>query len=308
MTIQEYAKLYQTETDKQLIQSSATGWMDKNSTLVKYDGGNEVKIPYIEVDGYKDYDRANGYPAGSATFKYETHKFEMDRGISFNLDAQDVNETNFGATTANLIKEFNDSQSIPEKDAYRLAKIFSLIPSANKSTTELTEANVLSKLKEDIAKANALGVDPSKLVIQLTWNVYYLLTMSDKIYRSLNTKEVSVNDNIKLNFKSLDDSLLVPTASERMRTEYTFWTGKADKDGTEGKSGFTAKESAGQINYMVIPSNGPIAVTKCDSFKIIDPATNQNADAWKVNSRIYHTLIMTTRKAKACFANYVVAV
>ena len=305
MTIQEYAKLYQSETDKQLVQGSATSWMDKNATLVKYNGGNEVKIPYIEVNGYKDYDRANGYPKGSSSLKYSTHEFDMDRGISFRLDSQDVYETNFGATTANLIKEFNDTQAIPEKDAYRLSKIFSKIPEDNKDTTALTESNTFKTLNGIMNKVCGMGVDKSNLVVQITWEAYNLLTMSDKIFRMLNTKEVTV-DGIKISFKSIDDAIIIPTASSRMKSEYDFWTGDADKDGAEGKAGFEAKSTAKQINFMVMPSNAPIGVTKCDKYNIATPehAALTNYDGYIVNSRVYHTLILTDRKAKACFANY----
>ena len=304
MTIQEYAKVYQTETDKQLIQASATGWMDKNSTLVKYNGGNEVKVPYITVNGYKDYDRANGYKSGASTFNYETHQFDMDRGIKFVLDSQDVDETNFGATTANLLKEFNDTEAIPEKDAYRLSKVFSNVPADNKDTATLTEANILSKVKELISRACSKGIEPGNLVLQITWEAYNTLTMSDKIFRMLNTKEMSVADGIKLNFKTLDETIIIPTASSRMKTEYDFWTGDTSADGEADKNGFSPKSTACQINFMVIPANAPIAITKCDKFKIIDPASNQNADAWIVASRVYHTLIMTNRKAQGCYVNY----
>ena len=305
MTIQEYAKQYQTETDKQLVQKSTTSWMDMNATMVKYSGGNEVKIPYIEVNGYKDYDRVAGYPKGSATFKYETHTFDMDRGISFRLDAQDVDETNFGATTANLLKEFNATQSIPEKDAYRLSKVFSQIPGENKDTTELTEANSLTVINGIVNKVCGMGVDKSNVVIQITWEAYNLLSMNDKLFRMLNTREASV-DGIKLTFKTIDDAIIIPTASSRMKTEYDFWTGDASKDGAENKSGFDPKANAGQINFMVMPANAPIGVTKCDKFNIATPehANVTNYDGYIVNSRVYHTLILTARKAKACFANY----
>ena len=40
----EYSKIFQPALDKQIVQESTTGWMEVNSKLVQYNGGNEVKL------------------------------------------------------------------------------------------------------------------------------------------------------------------------------------------------------------------------------------------------------------------------
>jgi len=41
----EYAKIFMQELDKQVVAQATSGWMEANAGLVKYNGGDEVKIP-----------------------------------------------------------------------------------------------------------------------------------------------------------------------------------------------------------------------------------------------------------------------
>ena len=59
------AAVIQSELDKAAVEQATSGWMEVNSNLVKYNGGSEVKIPELSMDGLADYDRQNGFVAGS---------------------------------------------------------------------------------------------------------------------------------------------------------------------------------------------------------------------------------------------------
>lgn len=80
--------LFQRTLDKLAVQEAVTGWMDANSGQVIYNGGKEVKIPKLSVQGLADYDRDNGYVMGGATMAYETLTMTQDRGRKFQLCAQ----------------------------------------------------------------------------------------------------------------------------------------------------------------------------------------------------------------------------
>ena len=41
----EYAKVFQQELDKQVIEGCTSGWMEENASQVIYNGGNEIKMP-----------------------------------------------------------------------------------------------------------------------------------------------------------------------------------------------------------------------------------------------------------------------
>lgn len=98
----EYAQILQTKLDQKMVETSTSGWMEANAGQVIYNGGREVKVPVMELTGLKDYDRDNGYPDGSVTLSYQTLTMGMDRGTSFQLDAMDVNESNFIASATTV--------------------------------------------------------------------------------------------------------------------------------------------------------------------------------------------------------------
>ena len=58
----EFARITQTELDRQVEVEATSGWMELNSSRVRYNGGNEVKIPILDMDGMGDYDRADKNP------------------------------------------------------------------------------------------------------------------------------------------------------------------------------------------------------------------------------------------------------
>ena len=100
-----YAQILQNALDKQMVHESLTGWMDANAGQVKYNGGKEVKIPQLSMDGLANYDRQadSGYTKGSIKYEYKTYTMTQDRGRKFQIDSQDVDETNF-VLTATTIK------------------------------------------------------------------------------------------------------------------------------------------------------------------------------------------------------------
>lgn len=118
----EYAKLFQDTLDTEAVRESCTGWMDVNAGSVQYNGGNEVKIPKMSVQGLGDYDRDSGYATGAITMSWETHTMTQDRARKFQIDEMDVDETNFILTAATVMGEFQRQAVIPEIDASPMLK------------------------------------------------------------------------------------------------------------------------------------------------------------------------------------------
>lgn len=120
----EYSKIFQEKLDNQIIEGATSGWMEQNSGQVKYTGGNEIKIPTITTQGLGDYDRDEGFVQGSIALSYQTMKLGQDRGRTFQLDANDVDETNFIASAGNIMGVFQKEHVIPKIDSYRIAYEF----------------------------------------------------------------------------------------------------------------------------------------------------------------------------------------
>ena len=119
----EKAKIYQSELDRQMVAEAVTGWMEANAGMVVYNGGSEVKIPKITMDGLGSYSRTDGYPAGSVTLAYETMTMTQDRAQSVNLDAMDCSESNIDSLAGKVMGDFQRVHVAPEIDSYRLSAL-----------------------------------------------------------------------------------------------------------------------------------------------------------------------------------------
>ncbi|MEK7001238.1 hypothetical protein AAAK78_20325, partial [Clostridioides difficile] len=158
----QYVTLFQQELDMQVTVGSTTGWMEKNAGQVIYNGGRELKVPKVTMDGLGDYDRSKGYTQGAVTLEYETMKMEMDRGRTFMLDSMDVNESNFVINASSVMGLFQKQHVIPEIDAYRYSKIFSETAKVDervKYSYEATVTTILSELKNQLASIQDLSGD-----------------------------------------------------------------------------------------------------------------------------------------------------
>jgi len=296
----EYAKIFMQELDKQVVAQATSGWMEANAGLVKYNGGNEVKIPIIDMDALGDYDRTNGFVDGSVNLTYETKTMTQDRGRTFMLDRMDVDETNFVATAANVMGEFQRVHVIPEIDAYRYSSIATQAIEKNAAVGGYTpsESDILKKLKEDIyAIYDVAGEIP--LVITMNMQVAAILENSTELNKMLSVIDFTQGD-VKTSVKAIDNNPIIKVPSLRMKTKYVFYDGK-----TAGQEagGFTPAEDAKNINWIICPRTAPIAVSKTDNIRIFTPEQNQKADAWKIDYRKYHDLWIKENQFKAIRVN-----
>lgn len=296
------AAIIQSELDKAAVEQATSGWMEVNEKLVKYNGGSEVKIPSIDMDGLADYDRKNGFTEGSVDFKYQTKTMTQDRGRSFSFDENDVDETNFALTAATVMGEFQRTKVVPEIDAYRYSAIAASCITKGRASGGYTpeEKTILQKLYYDIATVQDVVGETIPLVITIDRMTAAILSMSEKLSKKLDITDFKQGD-VTLKVRSLDGIYpLIPVGSERMKTEYLFKDGK-----TTGQEvgGFAPTKDSRSINWIITPRTAPIAVSKTDKMRIFDPETNQKARAWAMDYRKFHDLWITDQKIALCFVN-----
>lgn len=301
MNLIETATVIQTTLDKAAVAKATTGWMEVNSELVKYNGGAEVKIPSLDMDGMADYDRKSGFVEGDVEFKYQTRTMTQDRGRSFSFDENDVNETNFGLTASTVMAEFQDKKVVPEIDAYRYSRIATACIAKKKASGgyEAEESTVLQKLYYDLAAVREIVGDSTPLIITISMRVSAILAMSEKLSKRLDVTDFEQGA-VTLKVRTLDGIPLIPVGADRLKTEYLFRDGKTT--GQES-GGFEPTETSKSINWMITPRKAPIAVSKTDKMRIFDPETNQKARAWAMDYRKFHDLWIPDRKVDECFVN-----
>ena len=289
----EKAKIFQSALDEQLIQEMTTGWMEANAGMVKYNGGNEVKIPKMVLGGLGDYNRSTGYNDGAVTLTFETHAFDMDRSKKFRLDRMDVDESNFVANASAVMGEFQRTKVAPEVDAYRYSKIFKLANASLKTGAYTpVDGTVLGKLKNDIAAVQDFVGEMTPLVICMSFEAANVLDQADKIEKKLSVDSFSAG-NVNLKVRTLDGIPIIRVSSDRFKTDYTF-----------GSTGYAATATAMRINWVIIAKTAPIGVVKTDVPKIIEPSVNQSADAWDIAMRKYHALWIPENKLSSVWVSY----
>ena len=285
MNTMQYASVFMTELDKQLVEKSTTGWMEDNAKQVQYNGGAEVKIPKMTMSGLGDYDRNSGFAQGAVAVTYETRTLTQDRGRTFQLDAMDVDETNFAATAGNVMREFQSTKVIPEIDAYRYSKIYELAEAAGKANTYTPAANsIFETLMNDTTAVRDMAGECEEIVIAMSAKVAGMLDLAKGGTNVLQSGYFE-QGKAEIKVKEIDGCPIIRVPSVRFKTAYTFMDGA---ENTEG--GFAAAEDAKDINWIVMVKNAPVAISKTDVTRIFDPMTNQNANAWKIDYRKYHDL------------------
>ena len=295
------ATLFQNKLDKVAVQEAVTGWMDANAGQVIYNGGAEVKIPKMSVQGLGDYDRDSGYQQGGVTLEYETRKMTQDRGRKFQLDPLDVNENNFVTTAAAVMGEFQRMHVVPEIDAYRLSKIATEAITAKKAgmvtygyTPGTEQTSALRKLKEGIKAVRNMGYN-TPLIVHATPD--FIMELELELAGKITAVTFS-QGGINTQVPSVDGVPLISTPSNRMYTAIKINDGKT---GGQEQGGYKKGDTAKDINFMILPRTTPIAITKQDIMRIFDPTVNQKLNAWQMDYRRFHDLWVLDNKIDSVY-------
>lgn len=213
----------------------------------------------------------------------------MDRGRQFTFDENVVTESNFLVTAPVVMGEFQRKKVVPEMDAYRYSTIASAAIAKGKVGSAYTpsEADILQRLYYDIAEVQDVVGDSVPLIITMAARVAAILSMSEKLRRTLDVVDFKKGD-VNLRVKALDGQHpIISVASGLMKSAYEFWDGK-----TEGqkKGGFVAAAGAVDVNWIICAREAPLAVSRTDKVRIFDPETYQKKRAWATDYRRFHDL------------------
>lgn len=283
----EKVALIQKTLDQAMVAGAVTGFMEGNVGSLIYNGGNEVKIPRIDMDGLVDYDRQNGFTEGDVTLAYQTMTLTQDRGRGFTIDPNDVDESGVLDLMSRLAGEFQRTKVIPEVDAYRISKIVGLAGAARRTVYAPAAASVYKTLLGDIdAVREAVGGD-EPLVVLLSGTVSTMLNTSTEISKRLDVTDFARGE-ISSRVKSLDGVPLLIAPTARMNSRVTL--------ATTGKGGFSKPTGAQAVNWIILPRSAPIAVSKTDNMRLFDPQTYQKAHAWHMDYRKFHDIWIPINK------------
>ena len=288
-TITKYLPLL----DQVYAVASVSSILDTPNALVRETAdAKTVLIAQTSMSGLGDYSRADGFVAGDLTLTWKPYTFEYDRGRTFQIDAMDDMET-MGLAFGSLAGEFVRVKVTPEIDAIRFAKY-----ATNAGTTvaaTLTNKTTVSAIATAEVDMEEKEVTLANCVLFMTPTVYgYVKDDTEHFQRTLVPSE-----NPNRNFGSFDEMPIAKVPQTRFYTAVDTLSGKDD----QAVGGYAKAEGAKDINFMIIDRASVIQLIKHGKIRVFDPDTNQSADAYKVDYRIYHDAWVLENKKNGIYCH-----
>ena len=288
-TIQKYLPLL----DQVYAFASCSAILDTPNALVRETAdAKTVLIAETSMSGLGDYSRAAGFVSGDLTLIWKSYTFEYDRGRTFQIDAMDDAET-MGLAFGSLASEFMRVKVTPEIDAVRFAKYASNAGETvgatltNKTTVPAISTAETAMEEKEVTLANC--------VLFITPTCYgYVKDDTDHFQRTLVPSE-----NPNRNFGSFDEMPIVKVPQTRFYTAVTLNNGKEG----QAAGGYVKGADAKDINFMIVDRASVIQLIKHGKIRVFDPDTNQSADAYKVDYRVYHDAWVLNNKKNGIYCH-----
>jgi hypothetical protein len=297
-----YAAVFNRILDEKFYVMPRTLWMENTNPGIVWDGGKEVKIPTLSMDGLGDMEGCEA-PSGDLVLDYETHRLQWYRGRDFKIPRYAVNETNFALTVGNAIRVFLNSRVIPEVDRLRIATAAQGALSYGQvhayASGSITSANILGLLMDDIAAVQDEIGEDEQLYIHISTKLKNLLEQSTQINRYLSVRDFAIRS-ANLKIEALNDQYLIGTPSSYMHSVVKPNNGRVEGEKVGGVSfgNFGAK-----VNWIISARPAVDAVARPQITKVIDPDVNQLGDCWKIMFNMYHGLWSMREKGPGILVN-----
>ena len=250
--------------------------------------GKTVAIPSMVVSGARAVNRNKITGEFNRNFNNEWQNvtMTMDREWDTIVDPMDIVETNDVATIANVTRTFNETQKIPEMDAYMAQQ---LAKEAVKDTEALTADNILGAWDNYLAQLKNARISRDRVRAYLTPESYKLLKQAAGISRFVDISgggERSVDRNIG----GLDGVKIIETPSDLMMTAYDF------------TDGWAATGNAKQINMLFVD---PMAVAAPVVYEtsMMSPPSAQSKGKYIYYERYYYDVFVLANRKKGIIAN-----
>lgn len=281
------AEKYLPYLDDVYKRQSLTAILDTANDRVNWIGAQTAKVFKVDVDGLGDYSRNAGFVAGSTDGTWETLQIQQDRGRSFSIDVMDNDET-LGMAMASTLGEFQRVQVIPEVDAYRFAK-YATNAGTTATATLSSSDDIPALIQTAEATMDNYEVPYEGRILFVNPTIYSYL--KGDITRYVMNEVRDVNTEVEM----YDGMRIIRVPSGRFSTAVTL----AQPSGATDTGGYST--SGVDINFMIIHPSAVLQVIKHQIPRIFSPEVNQEADAWKINYRVYHDCFVLANKTRGIY-------
>ena len=273
---------YLNQVDFLYSETSKSAILDGNNAIVSMAKGcNEMKFPKITVDGLSDYSRTTGYESGDVSVEFESKKPNYDRGVKFNIDEMDDEETD-GIMLGNTLGLLEKDKVAPEIDAFRFATYASAVGISTVAPADLTTGEaVLNALVTATAQMDNDSVEMNDRVLFITPP---LLLAAENV-------DTTKSKAILSRFSSI-----VQVPQSRFYTAIDLKSKTADS-----ATGYAKASGAKNINFMIISKSAVIQFTKHVFNKPLSPDNNPDGAGWIIRYRKYGIAEVYDNKKKGIY-------
>jgi hypothetical protein len=292
---QNYAKIQ----DSLYKKASLTANLEVRDEFTQnFDDAGTVQIMNIVTTGLGNYDRATGFPTGSTTVTWVPYTIDNDRGQTFEVDAMDDAEAK-KMVFVETVKEFMKQHVIPEIDATRFATMAAL--GDNTVAADLTSSTTVEAIDAATVIMDDDEVPSEGRTLYITSTGYKNIKQSDSYVRNVDIGTGS-EKSLNRNFGEFDGMKVVKVPQSRFYSEIDL------EDGTGDVWGYTKTAATGRnINFQIVHDTSVKAITRHAKVRIFGADTNQDKDADKYQTRIYHDLIVPANKTKGIYSHVATA-
>ena len=200
------------------------------------------------------------------------------------------NDETLGILVGNTLGEFVRTQVTPEVDAYRFAKY-----AANAGTTVTATLSGSDNIA-DLIQAGEAVLDDKEVPYEgriLFVNPSIYAYLKQDITRYTQNGDPNVNGEVEM----YDDMRVIRVPSARFNTQITL----AQPTTASSTGGYSA--TGVDINFMIVHPSAVVQTVKHLAPRLFSPAQVFDADAWRLNYRIYHDCWVLANKTYGIYVH-----
>lgn len=284
-----YAEQYQQAVQQAFYDGhlyTAPLWNSPSNGLISFDGAKHIKLPRLTIEeGRRDRKRREITDI-KANYSNDWDSYELtnERYWSTLVDPSDIDQTNYVVSIANITRQFNLDEKMPEMDKYMFSKLF--LEKQTKdggkgiTTDTLDEKNILTAFDNMMVDFDEARIPNQNRYLYVTPKINAMLKQAEAMNRGLTLKDPN---NVQRTVYSLDDVNIVVIPSDLMQTAYDFTVGAKTIDDSK------------QIEMMLIYNGVQIAPEKY-TFAGFDSPSAKSSGNWLYYEQAYNDVLLLNTK------------
>ena len=277
----------------------------------------KINVATIKTTGLGTYSAINGFTSGAGSVEWSEYTLAVERSIRYLADQKQTIEGGGLATATAFMSNAMREQFIPEIDAYRFSKIYSIMAASTDyasthvkaESSALTAAGVLDAIIDGCDTiADDTGIDDGFTIYMSS----ALRTILHKSSQYTKTKNIGATDGVfDTNLDTINGNQVVWVPKTRMYTAIDLKDGltNAISNTATGavdytKFGYAPASGAKGLNFVITAPKTAMGIVASENVKIIPAEQSEKYNGDQAIYYLWHDLIIPTNKEAGVYVSY----